>query len=264
MLISCYKGKAQLQKNSENENKQNPTTKNMFIEIGCNYSNYQDLKFSKVQYSGIGSNFSLGYNKKSTKHFWEVAMNINFSKEKASTHNSGKSTVINPSIYFKYLKPLNKNFLIGSRIDLIDFYYRDTKGLGNNSNYYINGSHLYASLIYNKKINENWNLQSSLDLGLLSFMKESTSFAFSAPQNALEDGEFSYQNEKLESHFGFKYFEFKNITNNINLKTNFLFQYKKHFAIGYSWNIRHFANVKSYPLTTGIHSISFRYNFVKK
>ena len=102
------------------------------------------------------------------------------------------------------------------------------------------------------------------DLGLLSFMKEMASFAFSAPQNILEDGEFNYQNEDLSDPFGYDYFELKHIGNNLNIKTSFLFQYKERISIGYVWNIRHFANVKSYPVTTGMHNITFRYNIFHK
>ena len=73
-------------------------------------------------------------------------------------------------------------------------------------------TYLFLSFIKNlsqKKI----ALQGTADLGILSFMKESTSFGFSAPQSALENGEFNYQNEALESPFGYKYFDFKYLGN---------------------------------------------------
>lgn len=63
-----------------------------------------------------------------------------------STQESTIATVINSIIYFKYLRKINENISIGRRIDLIDFYFRKTLGLGNNGTNYINGHHLYGSI----------------------------------------------------------------------------------------------------------------------
>tara|TARA_B110000977_G_C10993063_1_gene460712 strand:- start:380 stop:1201 length:822 start_codon:yes stop_codon:yes gene_type:complete len=257
-------GRAQSNDSSETNDTPPPPTKNLFINFGGTYSSFQDIKFSNTKYAGKGFNAGFGFNKTTTKSFWESSLNFNCSKENANTHSSGPALVINANIYFKYLRPLKNNFLIGGRVDAIDFYFRKVEGLGNNSVYYINSHHLYGSLIHHKKINENWNLESSVDLGLLSFMKELTSFGFSAPQNALEDGEFTYQNDALSNPFGYKYFEWKHIANNINIKTAFLFKYKERISVGYSWNLRHFSNLKSYPVTTGLHNITFRYNIIHK
>ncbi len=237
---------------------------NLFIDLGGNYSSFQDVKYSDVHYAGAGLNFNIGYNKSNENYFWETALKLNYSTESASTHNLGKAIVVNPTIYFKYLKPIKKNFKVGARLDLLDSYFRKIEELGNNGTYYINGHHLYGSVMHDYKLNDNWNLQSGLDLGLVSFMKESTSFGFSAPQTALEEGGFNYQSESLESPFGYKYFDWKYFGNNLNIKTSFFFQYKNRISLGYSWDMKRFANVKSYPVTTGMHNIIFRYNIIHK
>ena len=95
-------------------------------------------------------------------------------------------------------------------------------------------------------------------------MKESTSFGFSAPQTGLENGDFNYQNEALSNPFGYKYFESKHIGNYLNIKTSFLFQYKERISIGYNWSIRNFSNTKTYPVTTAMHKVLFRYNIINK
>jgi len=239
-------------------------SKQLYVGSGISYSNFQDVRYSNVQYSGIGTGLEIGYKNQNNKRLWGVALTFNYNSEKAETHDMGKTLVLNPNVSFNYLKPINNNFLIGGRIDLFDFYYRNTEGLGNNSNYYINAHHLYGSLIYNKNLKKEWNLEASIDLGLFSFMKESTSFGFSAPQKPLENGEFNYQNSKLSNPFGYKYFESKYIGNHLNLKTSIILQYKKRISIGYTWRVRHFATTKSYPVTTGIHNFIIRYNIINK
>jgi hypothetical protein len=263
LMLFTILGNAQTKPDIPVKITKNNSTKNLFIGIGGNYSSYQDIKYSNVRYSGAGGVLTIGFNKSEDNYFWETAIEINVGAETGSTHGL-TSTIINPTIYFKYLKPIKKHFKIGARLDLLDFYLRNNKELGNNGSYIITGHHLYASLMHDYKINNKWNLQSSLDLGLLSFMRESTGFAFSAPQNALEEGEFDYQNNALSNPFGYQFFEWKYFGNNINIKTSFEFQYKNRLSIGYRWSMRHFADVKSYPVTIGNHNIIFKYNIIHK
>jgi hypothetical protein len=264
LLFLSIIGFAQTQTKIPTKQSNNPFVGNLFIGLGGDYTSFQDVKYSDVQYGGIGANLNIGYNRNKENYFWETAIELNYSIEGAKTHDNGMTTVINPIIYFKYLKPINQDFKVGARLDLIDFYLRRTQGLGNNGGYITNGHHLYGSVMHDYRLNEKWNLQSGLDLGLLSFSNESTGFAFSAPQNALENGEFNYQNESLSNPFAYKYFNWNYLGNSFSLKTSFLFQYKKRIAIGYFWDMKHFSNVKSYPVTTGRHNIIFRYNIIHK
>ncbi len=262
VLLLC--GNTAFSQSSKEYEQQSVNSKKMFISVGRSVSNFQDIKYSSVSYNGGGLNVGLGFNKKTDTKFMEIGLIFMSSTENAKTHTSGKTSVLNPTLYFKYLKPLNKNISVGGRIDVMDFYLRSIEGLGNNGSYILTGHHLYGSIIYNKTINDKWAFQGSADLGLFSFMRESTSFAFSAPQNALEKGDFNYQNETLESPFGYKYFDFKYLGNNLNLKTELLMHYKKRISVGYKWNMRRFANVKSYPVTVGIHHLVFRYNIINR
>lgn len=258
-LVVC----AQTEPDASADTTKSNSTKNLFIGIGGNYGSFQDVKYSNVQFAGIGGVFTVGYNQSKENYFWETAVEFNAGFEFGST-NGARSTVLNPTLYFKYLKPLNKNLKIGARLDLLDFYLRNNQGLGNNGSYIITGHNLYGSVMYDYRINEKWNLQSGLDLGLLSFMRESTGFAYSAPQNALEDGKFDFQNSALSTPFGYQFFEWKYFGNNLMIKTSFVFQYKDRISIGYNWSLRHFANVKSYPVTIGAHNITFKYNIIHK
>ncbi len=262
VLLQC--GNTVFSQSLKEYEQQSVNSKKLFIDLGRSVSNFQDIKYSSVSYNGGGLNFGLGFNKKTQNKFMEFGLTFMSSTENAKTHTSGKTSVLNPILYFKYLKPLNKHLSVGGRIDLMDFYLRSIEGLGNNGSYVITGHHFYGSIIYNTTINNKWDFQGNADLGLFSFMRESTSFAFSSPQNALEDGDFNYQNEALESPLGYKYFDFKYLGNILNLKTELLLHYKKRFSIGYKWNMKRFANVKSYPVTIGIHHFVLRYNIINR
>jgi len=249
----------------ENEGKQKNITRNWFIEAGGVYSSFQDIKFSDVQYSGFGAAIKLGLNReKENSYLWEAAFNFRYSSENASTHNNGKTTVIYPTIYFKYLRVLNDHFLIGGRVDLLDLDMRVLTNLQNNSTYYMASNLLYGSTIYKRSINSNWNFSASLDLALIGLSKESTSFAMNYNQTRIEKGEVDYQEETMGEPYPYKFWKFSHIGNHLNLITEFYFHYKTRLSAGYKWEMRHWATVPSYPTTIGAHSIVFRYNFAHK
>lgn len=235
------------------------TTKNFFIAFGGAYSSFQDAKYSAVTYRGPGVALKLGFEKNSPNAIWSVGLDGNFGIESPNTHNFGTTTTFHPKVYGRYLKKINDQFSVGVRWDVLAFYYRKTEGLDNNGNNYLTSSDLFATGLYQK---DKWNF--GLDLGLLSFQKERMSFAFSAPQKALEDGEFDYQNDALENPLGLKYFVFKPIWEQLYLRTHIQYQWKEQLSVGYQWTVRHFAEVKNYPLTIGNHQIVVRYNISVK
>ncbi len=256
-----YSGKAQVDIPAKVSKKN--LTRNLSLGIGTRMSTFQDLKYSDTRYQGFGGLLSISYTKMTSKSFIELAFDLALSKEGADTHTRGQATVVSPIIYFKYLKPIGKRLKIGGRVDALDIYFRSTQGLGNNGNYILSGHNLFFSLHHNSKLNNNWTLISSADIGILSFMRESVGFAFSAPQNLLEDGRFNYQDDAVSSPFGYKYFDLKYLSNNLNLKSSFMLSYKNKLSIGYSWSIRHFANVRTLSTTAGAHNITIQYNLGK-
>ncbi len=235
------------------------SSKSFFMELGGSYTTFQDVKYSTVSYSGVGGAFRLGIERNTPKAIWEVGLNGNIGKESPNVHDVGAVTTINPKVYSRYLKKVNDQFSFGAHWDILGLYIRKTDGLDNNGIYYISSSDLFATGIYHKG---KWNL--GLDLGLLSFQKERMSFAFSAPQKGLEDGAFNYQNEALESPFGFKYFTLKPIGKQLYLRTHIQYQWKERIAVGYRWRARRFTEVKNYPVTVGEHQLVIRYNITHK
>ena len=230
-----------------------------FIGLGGGGSTFQDVKFSTNQYRGTGGIFDFGYTRQRVHSKLAAYCAINFGSESAATHDKGNTFVLNPRLGVQYLRNIQSKFWLGGRWNIMDLYIRNIDGLGNNSVYYIGSSQLFLSGEY-----EYQKFNFGCALGLLAFQKESTSFAFSAPQNGLEDGEFGYQNEALDDLFGFKYYQFKPIWQQLSLRTHVIYNLNERINIGYQWQMRRFAEVENYPVTYGIHSVVIRFNIVRK
>lgn len=239
----------------------------IYIGLGGVVTSFQDIKCSNVRYSGIGTRLDIGIEKRK-KNIWGLDFAFIYSNEKAKTYSHGKSSVFNGILTAKYLLPLIGNKTnkvhLGGKWDVLDFYFRDIDDLNNNSTYYINGSNLKVSALYEREISNSLKLDMALDFQILGFMKESTSFGFSAPQDPLENGEFGYQNEALESPFGFKYFSFEAPWDYLNIGTQVKLHYKNRWTLVYNWNMQRSNKVKDYPLTKGYSSLSVIYNIKSK
>jgi len=237
---------------------------NFSISLGGVLTSFQDVKYSNVHYNGIGTNFSFGY-EKIKKNYFSTNLNLIYSNEKAKTHNFGKTTVLNGIIDVSYLRLIlkkeNQKLYVGAKWDVLDLYYRLTENLGNNGFFFTSGSNLKLASLYERTISDKLKLRAGFNFQLFSFMKESTGFGFSAPQDALEDGEFSYQNEKLEAPFGFKYYTFESFTKYLNIDTKIEVHYKKRWVLVYKWNMQRSNKVKNYPMTRGYSALSVQYKF---
>ena len=234
------------------------------IGLGTTLTSFQDVKYSNVHYNGIGANFSFGY-EKNNKNYFSTNLNLMYSNENAKTHNSGKTLVLNGVIDVSYLKPIynkeTQKIYLGIKWDVLDFYLRNTEGLGNNSFYYVSGSNLKIASRYERTISDKIKVRAGLNFQVVSFMKESTSFGFSLPQDPIEDGEFSYQNDALENPFGFKYYSFEPFTKYLNIDTQVAIHYKKKWILSYKWNMQRSNEVKNYPMSRGYSSLSVKYKF---
>lgn len=233
------------------------------------YSSFQDTKFSNVRQNGFGGEFYLGHTRENDSRKLFFGFNFMYSNEKPSTFgqnaiSNGETKVFYPTVHFTYLHKLNENFFVGGRIDALDFYLRKTSGLGNNSSYYNNGVNLYGSLQYQYPINENMRLSANLDLGLYSMMRESTGFAYSAPQSVTSSGSFNQQDKAIVNLFGFKYAEHLAIWQYLNAKIGVNLHVMNRWTFHYRWNVRRFSTVRNYPTTYGIHSLGVTFDMVDK
>ncbi len=239
--------------------------KNFYFGLGGIYTNYQDIKLSNIIYSGPGATGEFGFNKSVVGvYLWETGFIGNFSNEHAATHNNANTSVFNINVHFKYLRELNSHFMLGGRLDLTDMNFRLEPGMGNNSSSSITGTHLFVSGMYKKQVfNENWKLNGLMDVALISYQKDIPSFAMSYSQKRIEEGDIDYHNDYMGMP-GYSYGEFRYIWNNLNVRTSIYLLFKKRFAFGYEWQIRHFSVVKDYPTTVGTHSLTVRYNITHR
>jgi len=241
----------------------NAQTKTFYMGLGGSMTSFQDTKYSDLHYGGFGGILELHYQKSSDNFIWSTGLTATVSQESAGLFDNGKALTLYPQIHFSYLRSINEQLFVGGRWDVLEMYIKNTNGLGNNSIYYNTGSYLSASGIYKMEVGGK-PLEIGLDLGLVAFMKESTSFAFSASQTALEDGDFDYQDEALTNPFGFKYFNVRLPWQHFRMSTVANYQLNKRLSLGYRWHIRRFSEVDGYPVTSGANTISVRYHFTNK
>ncbi len=202
---------------------------------------------------------NIGFQKEKAQTITSGGLAINFSSESPATHDNGKTTTIYPKFYYSYARKLNQKVAIGVHWDILGLYYRNIDGLMNNGSYYITASDLMLSGKFNVG-----KFRIGTDLGLISLIKEGTGFAFSAPQNGLEDGEFSYQNESLDNPFGFKYGRIRGIGKHFKLRTHIQWPLSERVALGYQWEMRRFSEVRDRAITTGMHHLTLRFNLIHK
>jgi len=238
-------------------------TMNFYTSIGLGYHDFQDNKYSAVTYGGARAALAFGMERSNPNARWQLGFDLHGGLTSGNTHGQS-GFIINPTIHFRYLKKLNDQIEIGGRWDIFDVFINKINGLGNNSIYALSSSNLYASGTYNKSFNEGRKLIAGLDLGLLSFNRENTSFAFSTPQNLLDNGSFNYQDPAAESPFGLKYFELEPLWKFVNLRTSISWQTKGRSSFVYEWSVRSVAETNGYRATIGTHIVKYRLNLISK
>jgi len=248
------------------QHQSNPAkTNNFYVGLGALYSDFQDVKFSEVRYGGLGGRFEIGFNQyRSGRYLMEEGFTGDFSIEQAATHDQAHTLVFNIDVYYRYLRVINDQFMLGGRLDLTDINFRMDDGMGNNAISTITGSYLSASAMYTKQVfSENWKVDAVIDLSLISFQKETPSFAMTYSHGRIENNGVDYTNS-LMGLPGYKYGAFKYFGNNFYMRTSLWLHYKKRFALGYMWQMRRFTIVEEYPTTVGVHSLTIRYNIVHR
>ena len=236
----------------------------MYIGLGGIYSSFQDIKYSNVRYSGVGGNINFGY-ENTKKNYFNTNINLGLTTENAPTYDLGKTLILDILVDVSYQKQIvrkeNQKVYLGAKWDVLDFYIRLTEDLMNNSFYYVSGSNIKIASLYERTLSNEMSIRGGVSFQLISFMKESTSFGFSAPQDALENGEFTYQDPALYNPFGFKYYNFEAFTKYINLETLLEMHYKQRWIFSYKWNMQRSNKVANYPMTKGYSSLSVKFKF---
>lgn len=247
---------------NSNTNEEN-TFKNFYLNVGLGSNAFQDARYSNTVYSGAGGLFGFGGEKVHANYRWQWGLDIRGGVTSGNP-NEQTSFIVNPNLYFKYQRKLTDKVWLGGRWDILDAFFNNTNGLGNNSIYLSTSSNLSVAALYETDLKKERKLQVGLDLSLLSFNRENTGFAFSSSQNVLEEGAFDYQDISAQDPFSLSYFELETIGQFLNLRTAVTLATKKRSSFTYEWGLQQSVETTGAPATIAMHVLKYRFNIFKK
>jgi hypothetical protein len=235
---------------------------NVYIGLGGLYHSFQDQRFSNIQFNKVSTNIELGINRISGKNRWHAGGQFYCFNEYFPKFDTAKIYNIGYNIRLAYLREIKNNFYLGATWDVVDYLSRDNSMLENNKNFYKTSSDVFLSAKYVHKLSERWQLNADIHYCLLSFINSSPSFTTNFPQNVVNDGEVSYSNQEVRESYSIKYMEAKPFWEEVYINTSVELRYKKNIGIGYSWNMRSWADTKDYPVIIAMHNLMVRYYFI--
>ena len=254
LLFPTFYGQAQEVKNG------------MYVGLGLSRAYFQDLEYSAYTHQNSGINFRLGYQSLKESHKWNAGLEVKGLIGSAFEQEWLQYTIY-PSIHFSYLKNVSEvlsgQLMLGGRIDLLDVNVFINDALSNNAGYYFWSSNLHLASEWNKSLNDKWDFHAAASLVVLGFTKELTSFAFSVPEELIEQGEFHYQIDNT-GPLNFKYFKPRTLGQYNRVRTEIGFTSKQRHRFAYQWELVRFEQTKDRPLTFGNHNLKWTLFFGKR
>ena len=231
------------------------------ITAGGALSSFQDLKYSDVHWTGggIASGMSFLWQKKGIHG---AGIETVYGIENPKTFEGiGKTKIYRGQIYYYYVHPVkhreNCQLFLGGKIDAMEVDWRIVDGLSNNASYLIFGTNFKLFSNYQRKINDKWQLDAQLGFQLFAFMEDGNSFAYPAPQQLLEKGDYTYDQERLPVYFT-PFWDF------MNIEASFRFSYGKRWVFSYLWRMQQSYIVDNYRLTTGYSAVTVSFKLISK
>jgi hypothetical protein len=239
-------------------------TTRAYVGLGAAYHAFQDARFSDLQITSYSPDLELGF-RYVTDRSYLLAHADGFGFVTPQP-NAGENTIssIGFNVRAGYLHAITPGLFLGGTWDLIDFTTRNTEGLNNNENFYLNSSDLFLSVKYLHPAGENWSFEFGGDLGMVSFMKYAPSFTASLDQKAIDDGKASYQDLNVRNPWSFSHINTKPIGQQFTMRIHIEAFFRRRLSTAYIWNIRSFADQKGYPLTLAEHNLVLRYHFISR
>ena len=235
--------------------------KQVFIAVGGTAGTHQNQTFSASALSGTGLNIQLGGGTQSKNLFrWQLEMP--FQSYTIQNLETTKSSIFEPNISFAWMKGLHtekaNRWYVGAELEVAALF-RSTSNLGNNGKSLLyNNTLSIASRIERPLGNSQWRFGGDVSIGLISWVKTSDGFAFSAPQDFLTTGQFNYDEDA--SIAPYKYGELAFIGQFNRVKTDFsLFKdsTRSRWGIKYNWYLKAYQPFKSGQIVQGTHGLSF-------
>jgi len=236
----------------------------LHLDLGGGLATHQNQTFSRSSLTGSGFAFQIGYQKQQ-ENFLDINLNFQSQNVKIDNFTFTESTIINSSLRLGWLKGIKPiagfNIFLGGNLDT-DFLLRTTPKLGNNQKSLLfNSTIAFATRATKQLGNSNWYLSGDLSLGLLSYAKTNESFAFSAPQEVLTSGEFSYD---VNTTSPFKHGQVSTIGKFNNINTNIaLLKHSNRIIWGvkYNWRVKTFMPFSDGKFVNGSNDILFVFGY---
>lgn len=235
-----------------------------YVGLGPMYHAFQDARFSDLQITSFSPDLELGFRFVTDRSY--VLARADGFLFITPQPNAGDTSIssIGLNIRAGYLHGVTENLYLGGTLDLIDFMTRNTGGLHNNENFFLNSTDVYLSAKYLYSAGKNWSFEFGGDLGLISFMKYAPSFTANLEQKVIDDGKASYTDMNIRQPWNFKNYDPKPVGKQFTMRTHIEAFFKRRLSAAYIWSMRSFADQKGYPLTTAEHTLAFRYHFISK
>ena len=236
--------------------------KGFSIELGPAAVAFQDIRFSTLQYFGPGGSLGIGARRSTDSvQRWigiRTGGGIGFAAQ-------GQATLVRAGFDIGYslekyvTSAYGGNILVGGDLRVL-FEAQISGASGNNSSNIFSNISLSPRASYIREL-RNGRLIGSVAVSLLNYVEDATSFAFSFPQDYLEEGNFTYQPEGVSPVTPFTYNDFQLIGKYNEVRTLLRYEKGKHWGFQYDWMLRGYRVVKGYPTRAATHRLAVSITF---
>jgi hypothetical protein len=249
-------------KNSFNNNTGGFTERQgLSIELGGASGFAQDVRFSRLQYAGLGVAFGIGSVKQTADRERRLGLDFNYTAMKANLNQVSTLNRLQVTLAYDQQRPVGQLFgaqwLVGGEARAAGTIY--TSGAsGNNSTRVFTDVSLTAMSSLRFKMKDNL-LTVGAGIGLLHWAQDNHSFAFSYPQHVLEAGEFSYEDSSPGEPFGSR--QLQSLFDVGQFRTHIDYRVGKRLGFSYDWEMTRYTQTEDYPVTQGEHRLMVSYTF---
>ncbi|PIB36282.1 hypothetical protein BFP72_13210 [Reichenbachiella sp. 5M10] len=236
---------------------------NVYFALGGFHQSFQDTRFSDLQYGTWSIKPEIGFNRETKKSIITTRISAFFYQDEFKPTGEKPVAVVGFNGGISYLRGLHENWYLGGSWD-IDYYSRDNEYLENGSNFYRTASDWFLAGRYQTKLKKRWPVYCSLQYSLFALINSAPSFTANFPQKVVDEGGVSFQDANSRNPWYLKDFQMHGFWDHLYIRMRFGAALSKRFGLEYSWDMRHYAYQKGYPITTGLHTIMIRWNFIHR
>jgi hypothetical protein len=236
----------------------------VYTGLGSTINHFQNARFSDIRFLDPGFALEFGFEMENSVYTLESGVSVMglISTHPATSLHNYSGLWLNVST--GYYRSFGRSWKWGGGWNLFDYTIYDTPDLVNSSNTFISASDWFVGSRYNLNLNDDFSLSMGGDLGLISVVKVAPSFTANFQQKVVDDGLVSYTDYKARQPIGFANLDPMILGQQVLVKTIFDLRFRKRFSLAYMWRMRMIREIKSYPVTQGLHRITLRWHFISK